>query len=122
MERAKQKTFADVLVLAVSLLTIGRSIWGPALLTQASQDRGASATYFLSLIAGALGLLGLGIAQKRPSIGRWIVAVAGVVVLIGPFTYQRLAPLPMTFAILSGLLLLLGARFIGPLPPPEKHI
>ena len=122
MNAGKRRTWADVLVLVVSLWVIGQAIWGPMLLPQGSRDQGASSTYVLSLIAGAVGLFGLWMAQKRANVGRILVAVAGLIVLVGPFTYRLLPPLPMTFAIVSGLALLAAAKFVGPIPPPQRHI
>lgn len=122
MDNAKRRTWADLLVLIVSVWTIGEAIWGPSLLPQASQDQGASATYVISIIAGGVGLLGAWLAQKRRGAGQLLVAVAGIALLVAPFTYRRGAPLPMIFAGVSGLLLLLAAKFVGPVPPPAGKI
>jgi hypothetical protein len=122
MTREKRITAADIVVLVASLWTIAQAIWGPMLLPQGSQDRGAGSTYILSLIAGSAGLLGVGLAQmRRATVGRIFVATAGLIILIAPFTYASLPPLPLTFAIVSGLALLAAAKFIGPVPPPHSQ-
>lgn len=118
METAKRRTWADLIVLIVALWTVAQAIWGATLFPQRSQDTGASSNYILSLIGGGLALLGSWIAQRRVPLGRALVAFAGAFLLIGPFTYQRMASLPTTFAVLSGLLLWVAAKFIGPVPPP----
>jgi hypothetical protein len=118
MESEKRRTWADLVVLIVSVWTIGQAIWGPMLLPQRSQDQGAGSTYILAIVAGAAALFGVWLVQKQRGFGRALIAAAGAVILIGPFTYQRHAPLAMTFAIISGLLLLVSAKFVGPVPPP----
>lgn len=122
MTNEKRRTWADILVLVASLWAIGEAIWGPALFSQGSQDRGASTTYVLSVVAGTLGLLGVGLAQKKAMLGRVLVGLAGVLVLVGPFTYRQLPPLPLAFAVITGVILLGAATFVGPVPPPRGHI
>ena len=122
MEQAKRRLWADVAVMIVAVFTVAQAIWGPALLTQASQDRGASSTWVMALIAGGVAIAGLIVSQRRPNLGRGLVAFAGGFILVGPFTYQRAAPIAMTFAIVSGIILLVAAKFIGPMPPPTQSI
>jgi hypothetical protein len=122
METARKRNWADLTVLIVGLWTIAQAIWGPALLPQRSQDQGTGATYIISLVAGALALLGLWVAQRRRTAGRVLIAATGAVILIAPFTYQRAPALSTSFAILSGLLLLVASKFVGPLPPPNKPV
>jgi hypothetical protein len=119
MQNSQRRTWADVLALVAAIWTIAQSIWGPMLLSQGSQDRGASTSWVMSIVAGAMALVGLWLAQRRPPVGRALVAAGGVLVLAIPFTYRWLPPLPMTGAIVAGSILLLSAKFVGPLPPPE---
>jgi hypothetical protein len=116
MDTRGRRMWADIVVIVASVSTLGQAIWGPALLTQQSQDRGTSFSWVISIIAGAVAMFGLVLSQRRVGLGQALVAVAGVVLLVGPFTYQRMAPLPMSFAVIAGVLLLGAAKFVGPMP------
>lgn len=115
-DRAQRRRWADIAVIVVSMWSFGQALWGPALLSQASQDRGASTLWLIAGIAGLLGILGLFVTAKNLSIGRGMIALAGLMHLAGPFAYRNFAPLPVTFAVITGVLLLAAARYVGPLP------
>jgi hypothetical protein len=122
MKTTKRRMGADVAVIVVAVFTVAQAIWGPALLPEGSQDPGASALWLNAILAGGGAIAGLGLSQRWLGLGRALVALAGVVILIGAFTYRSPSGIAMTFAIVAGIVLIAAAKFIGPVPPPTTAI
>jgi hypothetical protein len=118
----RRRHWADVVAIVASVAAIGLAIWpnlaadeGPA---GASVGSGALA----SAIAGALGVLGLFLAQRSPGVARVPLALGGLLLLLTPFVFARAAGVVPTLQMILGVAMLATVPFIGRLPdelPPR---
>lgn len=112
----RKRHWADVIAIVAGLWAFGEAIWGPSIFAQNAAARGMGALWLAFAIGGLLSVLGVVVAQRARGIGRAMVAIAGVLQIAAPFAYARPYPLPMSVAIVLGLVLLATSRFVGPMP------
>jgi hypothetical protein len=121
--RAVRK-WADIIAIIASLGALGNAMWGPFIFGTISQettsDRGAGYNWLAFGLGGTLGLLGVIVAQKRPSIGRILLAPGGLLLVIVPFFYDHKSLLPIASSVVLGIAMLISALFLGPMPSPRR--
>lgn len=123
-EKAKRRRWADVVLIVVSLYCVLSAGWAPLELltggagTEVAESQGLWWSYALG---GILGLAALAVSRRWPPVAKGLAAAAGLAVLAGFLTLDRLT----LFAALSiggsGLALLAAAPFVGPMPSPEDE-
>lgn len=123
-ERAKHRRWADVVLIVASLYSLLSAGWAPLeLLTggEGSEVAESQGLWWTYALGGVLGLAALAASRRWPGVAKGLAAAAGVAVLAGFFTLERLT----TFAILSlagtGLAMIAAAPFVGPMPSPEEE-
>ena len=119
-----RRRWADLVAIIASVAALGNAMWGPLIFSTMSSrttsDPGAGYNWLAFGIGGALGILGLILAQKRPLAGRIPLAVGGVLLVIVPFFYEHKAMLPIATSVVLGVAMLMSAMFLGPMPPPRQ--
>jgi peptidoglycan/LPS O-acetylase OafA/YrhL len=120
----RTRKWSDIVVVVASLVALGNAIWGPFIMTTAGSDpqrgdTGIGYNWLAFGVGGLLALLGVFLAERRPRLARIAVAVAGVMIAVVPFTYDRWHALPIITSVILGLAMLIAAPFVGPMPAPR---
>ncbi len=119
MERAqdaRRRHWADVVAIVAGVWSFGEAMWGPALFSRNTVDRGAGATWLAFGIGGLLAIGAVLLAQRYTRAARITLAVAGVILVVSPFAYRNPVWLPIVTSVVAGLAMLAAAPFIGRLP------
>ena len=116
VQKARRRHWADVVAIIAGVWSFGESLWGPALFTQETVDRGAGATWLAFGIAGLLAIGAVLLAQRRTKPARIMLATAGLILVASPFAYRSPVWLPIVSAIVLGVAMLAAAPFIGRMP------
>jgi hypothetical protein len=119
--------WADVVAIVTGVSALGFTIWGAPVRVDDAVSSGVSFSWLSSAAAGALALAAVLIAQysRLPRLpARLMLAAAGALLLISPFTFLRGVP-PVTLVTYTvlGLAMLVASPFIGPMPadlPPRR--
>lgn len=120
---------ADIVAIVASVAAIGLALYGApqgapegAVASQGTPSR-AGPYLIATLLGGALGLLGLVLAQKfRFRVpGRVLIALGGISLLVAALALDLSGGPPRILRIVVGLALLACAPFVGPMPPPEEQ-
>jgi hypothetical protein len=117
----RRRHWADVVGIIAGVWAFGEAIWGPTIFTDNVQDRGATATWLAYGLGGLLAVLGVVLAQRHRTAGRVLVACGGVLHLASPFAYANPATLPIVSAVVIGVMMLVAAPFVGPMPRDLPH-
>jgi hypothetical protein len=116
---ARRRQWADVVAILAGVSSFGFAIWVAPF---AAGEVGGFETQNIKLIwgsyalAGVLAIAAVLVSQRRAGLGRALLAVGGVVLLIGLVGFGR--PEGAAWAsIIPAILMLAAAPFIGDMPP-----
>src|SRR3712207_1933618 len=107
--KARRRHWADLVAILAGVWSFGEALWGPAIFSLETTDRGAGATW---LAFGASGLLAIGavlLAQRNTKPARVMLAVAGAILVASPFAYRNPVSLPIIAALIAGVAMLAAA-------------
>jgi hypothetical protein len=115
---------ADFLVIVIGLSLIGVALYDWGGLIEFGQRREivhADAVWMIQFVGGSLVLAAVILAQwpRWRSAGQALVALAGIMLILGLFFFLRLGWRAWVAFALPGLLLVGLSRFLGPIPPPR---
>ena len=120
--------WSDGLAILASVSAIGFAVWGaPIMASDADEYIGGSSGPFARLgwlafgLAGALGLAGVFLAQRRGArrLGQGLLAAGGVVMLVALVTMRQFDGYAIATKLLPGLIMLGTAPFLGPMAEPN---
>jgi hypothetical protein len=119
------RKWADILVIFASVASLGNAIWGPAIFTTAARDPsgadpGIGYNWLAFGLSGLLGILAIIMTMKWPRFARIPLGIAGLLLVVVPFTYTRPYMLPIAMSVVLGLLMLGATPFFGPMPARRK--
>ena len=123
-ERLRRQRWADVVVIVSAVYLLLAAAWAPLELVsggggwEVENPLWLMATY---AIAGSLGLAGLFLTTRATSLGRIVIAAAGVLALSGLGSLERITLLAMFSLGIPGLALLMASVFAGQMPTPEQE-
>jgi hypothetical protein len=123
--RALTRTkWADIVAIVAGVVAVGNAMWGPVIFPVMQHDLpqgdpGIGYNWLAFGLGGILTVLGIGLAQRWPTLGRIPIALGGLLLVAVPLAYQRHHPVPITVSVVVGLAMLLAAPFVGPMPPPR---
>jgi hypothetical protein len=105
--RSRRK-WADLVAVVASVCAMANALWAPvlfhAMLNGMPQgDRGFGYNYVAFGVSGLLGLIAIALAERRTRAARVALAVAGLLLLGAPLTYEHIHPLPVATTIILGL-------------------
>jgi hypothetical protein len=113
---ARRRHWADVVAIVAGVWSFGEALWGPALFSGETVDRGAGATWLAFGIGGLLAIIAVIAAQRYTKPARILLGIAGLILLASPFAYRHPAWLPIVTSVIAGLAMLAAAPFIGRMP------
>jgi hypothetical protein len=113
---ARRRHWADVVAIVAGVWSFGEALWGPALFSQNTVDRGAGATWLAFGVGGLLAIIAVLLAQRSTKIARVMLAIAGLILIASPFAYRHPVMLPIVSSLVVGLAMLSAAPFIGRMP------
>ena len=111
----KRVEIADFLAILTGLASIGFALYGTPITFDDAYNAPIAPIWSIFLVAGAMGVLGVALAQKSRNAGRAVVALAGVLVLVaafitpGPWVTVRVAQ------AVVGIGLLASSVLVGPM-------
>jgi peptidoglycan/LPS O-acetylase OafA/YrhL len=113
---ARRRHWADVVAIVAGVWSFGEALWGPALFSSETIDRGAGATWLAFGIGGLLAIVAVLLAQRYTRPARIALGLAGLILLASPFAYRHPVLLPIVTSVAAGLAMLAAAPFIGRMP------
>ena len=113
---ARRRHWADLVAILAGVWSFGEALWGPALFSMETVDRGAGATWFAFGISGLLAVGAVLLAQRSAKPARIMLAVAGLILVVSPFAYRHPVSLPIITSVIAGVAMLATAPFIGRMP------
>jgi hypothetical protein len=118
--KARRRHWADVVAILAGVWSFGEALWGPAIFSMETVDRGAGASWLAFGVGGLLAIGAVILAQRRTKPARIMLAVAGVILLGSAFAYRNPVALPIIAAIVAGVAMLAASPFIGRMPRELK--
>jgi hypothetical protein len=120
---AKRRRWADVVLIVAGLFVFLAAIWSPPGLgpDEATRQADHGIWWYATAIGGFLTLAAVVVAQKVPIAGRIMAGVAGVVLIAGMFAFAEINWVAIRMLAIPGLLILVAAPFVGPMPSPEEE-
>ena len=115
-KKARRRHWADVVAILAGVWSFGEALWGPAIFSMETVDRGAGASWLAFGVGGLLAIGAVLLAQRSTKPARIMLAVGGVILVGSAFAYRNPVSLPIITAILAGLAMLASAPFIGKMP------
>jgi hypothetical protein len=115
-KNARRRHWADVVAIVAGVWSFGEALWGPALFSQNTVDRGAGATWLAFGIGGLLAVVAVLLAQRNTKLARVALALAGLILIASPLAYRHPVMLPVVTSLAAGLAMLAAAPFIGRMP------
>jgi hypothetical protein len=110
---------ADFVAILVGMTLIGLALYGGPLIDKAEGRviRNVDAVWMIHLVTGALAVVAVGLAQRERwrSLGRRLIAIAGVIHLGGLGYFMSMGWRAWLTIVLPGVLLITLSRFIGPM-------
>ena len=118
---AKRRHWADVVVIFTGLVLVGLAMWPgePSANTDAAREAGDVRLLWGShAVAGAAAIASVFIAQRDGLtwLARVMLALAGVTLIAPLVLFRDFGTRAMLTMLLPGLLLLLAATSVGPMP------
>jgi hypothetical protein len=121
---ARRWQLPDFVAILVSVSLIGTALYGGGIVwwREASQIRDLDAVWIVHFLIGALGIAAVGLAQTSHwrRAGRITLLVCGIILLSGLGAFFRFGWLAWLTFGLPGIILILLARFVGPLGEPPQ--
>ena len=111
----KRVEIADFVAILTGMTSVGFALYGTPVTFDDAYNAPIAPVWAIFLVAGAAGVLGVGLAQRSRAGGRAVVALAGVLVLAaafitpGPWVTIRVAQ------AIVGVALLASSVFVGPM-------
>jgi hypothetical protein len=118
--KARRRHWADLVAILAGVWSFGEALWGPALFSIETVDRGAGASWFAFGISGLLAIGAVLLAQRRTKPARIMLAVAGLILVASPLAYRIPVSLPIIASLIAGVAMLVAAPFIGRMPRELK--
>src|ERR1700686_1752003 len=123
-EPARRWQLADMVAILVGISLIGTALYGGGFVwgREASQIRDLNAVWIIHFLIGTLGIVAVGLDQtsRWRGAGRITLLVCGIILLLGLGAFSRLGWLAWLTFGLPGIILILLARFVGPLGEPAQ--
>jgi hypothetical protein len=113
---ARRRHWADLVAIVAGVWAFGEAIWGPAVFSSETIDRGAGATWLAFGIGGLLAIGAVILAQRNTRLARIALGIAGLVLVLSPLAYRHPSWLPIVSSLAVGLAMLAAAPFIGRMP------
>jgi hypothetical protein len=113
---ARRRHWADVVAIVAGVWSFGEAIWGPAVFSSETIDRGVGATWLAFGIGGLLAIGAVLLAQRYTRPARITLGIAGLVLVLSPLAYDHPVWLPIVSSVVAGLAMLAAAPFIGRMP------
>ena len=113
---ARRRHWADLVAIVAGVWSFGEALWGPALFSANTADRGAGATWLAFGVGGLLAIVAVLTAQRYTKPARIVLGVAGLILIASPFAYRQPVWLPIVTSLAAGLAMLAAAPFIGRMP------
>jgi hypothetical protein len=122
-----RRRWADLVAIVAAVVSLANAMWGPLIFStmQRSQpqgDPGVGYNWLAFGIGGLLALLGVFLAERRTTLARVALVLAGLMLIAVPFAYNDRDPLPIAVSVVLGLLMIGVSPFIGPMPPPRHQV
>jgi len=125
--QARRWQVADFVAILVSVSLIGTALYGGGIVWggEASEIRhlhDLNAVWIIHFLTGAFGVAAVGLTQspRWRSAGRITLLVCGIILLLGLGAFFRLGWRAWLTLALPGIILILLARFVGPLDEPPQ--
>jgi hypothetical protein len=113
---ARRRHWADLVAILAGVWAFGEAIWGPAIFSMQTVDRGAGASWLAFGVGGLLAIGAVLLAQRSTKPARIMLGIAGLILIGSAFAYRNPVSLPIITASLAGLAMLASAPFIGRMP------
>ena len=120
----KRRRWADIVVLVAAAYALSAAAWFPPELAAGGTNEAVAAPAWLWIAyasAGILGFIGVFAASKSVVLGKILVAAAGLIMLGSFLTMASVTTLAVLSIGGTGLALLIGAAFVGPMPSPREE-
>jgi hypothetical protein len=122
-----RRRWADLVAIVAAVVSLANAMWGPLIFStmQRSQpqgDPGVGYNWSAFGIGGLLALLGVFLAERRTTLARVALVLAGLMLIAVPFAYRDRDLLPIAVSVALGLLMIGVSPFIGPMPPPRHPV
>lgn len=124
IEKARRRRWADVVVILAGIFVFAFAIWFPPVgeAEQAGEGvRDEGAWWWVHAIGGALAVASLFVTFKSARAAKLMVGAAGLILLGGLLVFRQLGWVSLVTVGLPGVLLLIAAPFVGPMPTPEEE-
>ncbi len=118
--KARRRHWADLVAILAGVWSFGEALWGPALFSMETVDRGAGASWLAFGLSGLLAIGAVLLAQRRTKPARIMLAIAGLILVASPLAYRTPVSLPIIASIIAGVAMLASAPFIGKMPRELK--
>jgi hypothetical protein len=125
--QARRWQLADFVAILVSVSLIGTALYGGGIVwggeaSEIRHLRALNAVWIVHFFTGAFGVVAVGLAQtsRWRSAGRITLLVCGIILLLGLGAFFRIGWLAWLTLALPGIILILLARFVGPLGEPPQ--
>ena len=115
-QQPRKRQAADIIALLAGVGAIGVAVWGVPLFGDRG-DRAGDTKWSFSLVSGGLTLLAVFLTTKRQSAARWVLRLAGVIMLVSPFLGGRSEGSQLILSIVLGLMMLGSSFAFGDLAP-----
>ncbi len=113
---ARRRHWADVVAIVAGVWSFAEALWGPAVFSSETTDRGVGATWLAFGIGGLLAVGAVLLAQRYTRPARIVLGVAGLLLVLSPLAYREPVWLPIVSSVAAGLAMLAAAPFIGRMP------
>ncbi len=114
--KARRRHWSDLVAILAGVWSFAQALWGPAIFSIVTVDRGAGASWIAFGLGGLLAIGAVLLAQKSTKPARIMLAVAGLILVGSAFAYRDAVSLPIISVIIAGIAMLAAAPFIGRMP------
>lgn len=116
VSKAQRRHWADVVAILAGVWSFAQALWGPAIFSMETVDRGAGASWIAFALGGLLAIGAVLLAQRSTKPARIMLAIGGLILLVSGFAYRNPVSLPIISSIVAGVAMLAAAPFIGRMP------
>ncbi len=122
---AGSRQLADLFAILVGMSLLGLALYGGALVATGSTEeiRYGQVVWLVCFVTGSVALVATGFAQydRYQRLARIVLAVDGLALLAGLVAFNSFGVRALLTVALPGVLLIVLARFLGPLAPPSRN-